>query len=407
MALTLIHTSDWHLGHSLESWSREEEQAAFLDWLAALITTEQADALVVAGDLFDTSNPSAAAQRLFFRFLAQLRQSHPQLCLVLVGGNHDSAARLDAPEPVLSALDIHVIGGLPVEPAEWARLFVPVRDREGAVAAWIVAAPYLRPVDLPPLPEEEGVDPLIQGVQEVYSRLLAAVPRQPEQALLVTGHCYMVGAALSERSERKILGGNLHALPTSIFPDTVSYVALGHLHLPQKVGAPHIRYSGSPYPLAVDERDYPHQVLVVRLDGPTVAEIRPVRTPRSVQFLRVPARDFATLPEVEAALRALPRWEGPMWQRPYLEVAVRLDTPVAGLRARLEDLIVGRARLLAVRVFRAGEGSHLVAHGGLSSVSPEWVFRERWRKQQGDTPIPEAVMEGFQVLLERAQHGEE
>src|SRR5690606_38813120 len=105
------------------------------------------------------------------------------------------------------------------------------------------------------------------------------------------GHCYMTGTRLSELSERRILGGNQHALPVDLFPDDVAYVALGHLHLAQRVGADHVRYAGSPIPLSFGERHYPHQVLLVDLRGERVAGIEPLRVPRSVDLLRVPEGD--------------------------------------------------------------------------------------------------------------------
>ncbi|NPC81309.1 exonuclease subunit SbcD, partial [Pyxidicoccus fallax] len=101
--MRLLHTSDWHLGHTLYDVSREAEHAAFLDWLLETLEAESVDALLVAGDIFDTANPSAEAQAAWYHFVARARRRLPRLDVVVIGGNHDSAARLDAPDPLFAA----------------------------------------------------------------------------------------------------------------------------------------------------------------------------------------------------------------------------------------------------------------------------------------------------------------
>src|SRR3569832_2175324 len=110
--LRLIHTSDWHLGHRLYNHGRAAEHARFLAFLHDLIVTEDADALVVAGDVFDSANPPAEAQRAYYEFLAACVRRKRDLNLIVLGGNHDSPARLDAPAQVLRPLNIYVLGGL-------------------------------------------------------------------------------------------------------------------------------------------------------------------------------------------------------------------------------------------------------------------------------------------------------
>ncbi|MFN7147211.1 MAG: exonuclease SbcCD subunit D, partial [Myxococcota bacterium] len=255
-------------------------------------------ALVVAGDLFDGRNPPAQAQEQLYRFLVDLRARRPSIDVVLVGGNHDSAQRLDAPGSMMRALGIHMVGGLPRRAdrsLDVDALLVPLTDARGAVAAWVAAVPFLRLADLP---STDGDDPLVEGVRAVYAEALdaARAKRQPGQALVATGHCYMRDGELSELSERKILGGNQHALPVGVFPEDVAYVALGHLHLAQPIGRPGVRYSGSPLPLSMPERTYPHQVCVVKLDGERLAEVRPARVPRVTDLLRVPESGALPLP---------------------------------------------------------------------------------------------------------------
>ncbi len=245
--LKLCHTSDWHLGHTLHGHSREYEHRCFLDHLLETLVDRQADALVIAGDVFDTANPPASAQAMFYGFLADARERLPGLDVVIIAGNHDSAARLSAPDPVLRALGVRVVGSVPRlggggrAPIDAEAMLVPLSDRGGEVAAWVAAVPYLRASDLPVLEEGEGV---VDAVRRVYDAVLdaARARRKRDQALIATGHCTMVDTAASADSERAILVGEKNALPVDLFADDVAYVALGHLHLAQAVGGrAHVR----------------------------------------------------------------------------------------------------------------------------------------------------------------------
>lgn len=410
--LRLLHTADWHLGHTLHELPRLHEHERFLAWLAGVIESEEVDALVIAGDVFDSANPPTAALELWYRFLASLPARRPGLDVVVIGGNHDSAARLDAPEPVLAGLGVHVVGGLP----RWGgaldldRLVVPLRDRQGEVAAQVAAVPYLRPADLPSAPD--AADPLVAGVRALYDEVLAEARRrrEPGQALVALGHCYMVGTELSLVSERRILGGNQHALPASLFPDDVSYVALGHLHKAQRVGREHVRYSGSPIPMSLAEARYRHQVLLADLEGDAPAVVRSLPVPRAVDIVRVPARGAAPLDEVLAGLAGLePAGDPRDPERPYLEVCVALEAPAPELRRQVEEAAAGRRpRLCKITVEYTGDGIALADAGPaerLADLDPEEVFLRRWRRDHDAEPPPE-LLAAFHELLDEVRQGE-
>lgn len=407
--LRVLHTSDWHLGHTLHDMPRRYEHAQFLAWLLDRLSEEAVDALVIAGDVFDTANPSAEAQETLYRFLAAARRRMPELDIVVVGGNHDSAARLDAPDPLLRALGIRVIGGLPRDGkrVDVERVLIPLSNREGEVAAWIAAVPFLRAFDLPAV---DAGDPLVEGVRRVYAEILAAVrnKRAPGQAILATGHCYMTGTSLSALSERKILGGNQHALPVDIFSEDVAYVALGHLHLGQTVGGREgVRYSGSPIPLSLSEAGYKHHVVIADIEGEALHSVREVPIPRAVPILKIPADGPKPIDEVLSLLAALPPVDpaAPPETRPYLEVFVMMTKPEPSLRRRVEEAIAGRAARLA-RIGAHFEGTGLALADAFSTKSlkdlgAEDVFIQRWRREYKGDPPPEMI-EAFHELVERA-----
>ncbi len=416
--MRLLHTSDWHLGHSLHSVGREAEHDAFLAWLLDTLVAQRIDALLVCGDVFDTANPSAHAQAAWYRFLARARGRLPGLDVVVVGGNHDSAARLDAPNPMLRELGIQVVGGLPRTPAgelDLGRLVLPLTGPDGGVAAWVGAVPFLRAGDLRAAPagEAEADDPLVEGVRRVYAEVVAEAERRraPGQPIVLMGHCYASGGRLSALSERKILGGNQHALPVGLFPPAAAYVALGHLHLAQAVGDDRVRYCGSPLPLALSESPYPHQVCVVELDDANPPRVEAVRVPRTVAILHRPEAGAAPLAEVLPLLAELPGAGGAegrdAW--PFLEVRVVLEGPAPALRQQVEQALEGKAvRLLKITVEHGGHGkalADLAAARDLKDFTPEEVFLQRFRRDHDGDPPPELLALFHELLHQVGQEG--
>lgn len=425
--LRLFHTADWHLGHHLHGVSRQLEHQRFLDWLLDELHSKQADALIVAGDIFDSANPSSAAQSQLYDFLVKAKSRLPNLNIILIGGNHDSASRLDAPSPILNALGVTVVGGLSREDQghiAWERLLVPLTNAAGEIKAWCGAMPFLRNADLPSTakdeesvdterPSEPDSDPLISGMKMLYAELFTQLQQRVGngESLILTGHCYMVNGAVSELSERKILGGNQHALPVELFPDDVAYVALGHLHLAQRVGAnEHIRYSGSPIPLSFDESDYPHQVVQVDLKAGQPVATAALKIPRSVQLLRIPnGKDFAVLPEAIEHLKNLVLDDLPPEQWPLLELRIRLEKPEPGLRQQIEE-VIAKLPLRLLKISTAYSGSEksladLDIEERLEELQPLEVFQRCYHNKY-DKEAPEAMSALFNELLESLQGAE-
>ncbi|HEY5284373.1 MAG TPA: exonuclease SbcCD subunit D C-terminal domain-containing protein [Polyangia bacterium] len=414
MALRILHTSDWHLGHVFHGVEREYEHRIFLDWLLDTIEAEAVDALLIAGDVFDAANPPACATKLWYSFLGRAHARAPRLQIVVIGGNHDSAARLEAPRPILNELGpLHVVGGLPRVngDVDVERLIVPLQDRQGAIAAWVLAVPFLRPADLPAVGQD--ADPLVDGTRALYERILQAIHarRKPDQAVIAMGHCYMVGGQLSESSERKVLGGNQHPLPHDIFGADVTYAALGHLHVPQRIGGrENIRYSGTVLPLSFDAKAVRHSVVLVETNGTQTASIRELQVPRSVPLISVPNGAALPLEVVLETLKSLSdRGDGADEQRPLLEVCVALDKPEPALRKRIDEAMEGKeARLVRIAppVFN-GTGVGLPDSGAarLSELSVEQVFLLKYKQKHGNEPSPEMLAAFHELRDHVAQEG--
>jgi DNA repair protein SbcD/Mre11 len=429
--MRLLHTSDWHLGHTLKEVTRDYEHAAFLAWLLDTCRREQPDALVITGDVFDSATPPASAERMWFEFLAAARRARPAMDIVAIAGNHDSPARLGAASSILRELDVHVVGGLPRRPVVTAtvsdigpradsasrahaapdigpradsgsradapldldRILIPVAGGRGLVAA----VPFLRPSDVP----VDVDDPLAA----VYGEVIAAARarRRPDQALIVLGHLYVTGAEPSYLSERRVSIGGQESASLRLFPADIDYTALGHMHRAQRVGRDNIRYAGAPISLSLDEKGYRHQAVVVDFVDGRVTEMRSVDVPQMIEIVRVPKRGAASLADVIEQLKALPpRLPGDDLARPYLEVVVGLERPEPRLRTTIEAALDGkRPRLVQLRAELSGDGAALgdrVVAKRLAELDPRDVFTQLWARSHVEPPSA-AVLGAFERLL--------
>ncbi|HEY4176310.1 MAG TPA: exonuclease SbcCD subunit D C-terminal domain-containing protein [Kofleriaceae bacterium] len=421
--MRMLHTSDWHLGHTLRGEvSREQEHAAFLAWLVSACAREQPDLLVITGDIFDSATPPASAERMWFELLAAARRACPAMDIVAIAGNHDSPARLGASSSVLRELNVHVIGGLPrtTDGIDLDRVIIPVAGGRALVAA----VPFLRPIDVDPSHE----DP----VEAVYAEVVAGLRarRRPTQSVIMLGHLYVAGADTQYLSERRVSIGGVESQPLRLFPRDIDYVALGHIHRSQRVLRETIRYAGAPIALALDESAYKHQVAVVDFADDVVAlpvedpakpprtervrEIRSLAIPQTVGIMRVPARGAAPLETVLDALRGMePRAreaDGSFvadTSRPYLEIVVALSSPEPKLRGLVEDALADkRPRLVYLHVEATGDRRALAESVGvarrLAQLDPRDVFSRLWARDYKEPPTSD-VRAAFERLLATVQ----
>ena len=404
--MRLLHTSDWHLGQLLHGHDRHAEHAAFLGWLLEELARRQIDALLIAGDIFDSANPGAEAQRLYYGFLAQAGRRCPGLQIVIIAGNHDSPLRIDAPQAVLHVLRVHVVGQFRSAAAPDARVRVPLMRRDGDVGAWVLAVPFLRPGDLP---EGHG-GAYAEGIAAVYrdqvDRALEA--RGPDQALLAMGHLHVLGGQLSEHSERRLVIGGQEAVSASLFPPELAYVALGHLHLAQQIGEARIRYSGSPLPLSFSEVEYPHQVVELTLIGARLATIEAIPVPRPAPILRIPDRHLP-LTQVLPLLQALDYADAAPGLQPLIEVLVERawgdPDPAPHIRAALDGKPVRLAAIKAIRPSDAARAPGAVPRLSIDELQPAPLFDRLVRETTGNAPTP-ALWSAFGELLTAAESAE-
>lgn len=264
MALKILHTSDFHIGKQLLKVDFHEDMELFFDWLIQVITQQEIDVLLMSGDLFDQANPSQQAMLQYYSFL---RRMIPLKCKVIItGGNHDSAQVLNAPKELLKILDVTIVGGAPESIDE---LFFTIEKNNQKIV--IAAVPYLRDRDIrQALAGETYADKIAQirlGLATYFKQVsnhhqlhFSDIP------LLVMAHLYAQGAETTE-SEREIQIGNQAGIEAAIFGDLPNYVALGHIHKPQMVGMPHIRYSGSPISLSFSEKLDQKQVVILDIQN--------------------------------------------------------------------------------------------------------------------------------------------
>ncbi len=412
--MRLFHTSDWHLGQNLHGQERDFEHGCFLDWLLRQLGLYKPDVLLIAGDIFDTVNPPVKAQERLYDFIVSAHEQQPSLTIVMIAGNHDSGSRIELPAPLMRRLRTHALGRvlwLDDGQLDAERLLIPLPDANGEIAGWCLALPFLRPAEV------TGAhlgDNYLHGIGQVHEWLIAAAnaKRQPGQALIAISHAHMAGGSVSEDSERSLIIGNAEALPASLFGPSVSYVALGHLHKPQKVnGEERIRYSGSPIPLSFSEIGYPHQILDITLDGETLLSVEPRLIPRAVNLQRLGP---APLSDILTQLADLPNIDllADLQRQPWLEVRVRLDEPQPDLRQQIETALQGKAvRLVRIAAEYAGNGSRDGADDNgqlieLDQLSPQQLFSRAWLDNYGSA-VDEQTLKDFAQLLQDVQQESE
>lgn len=313
--MKILHTSDWHIGRALYGRKRYAEVTAFLRWLLQIIEEEQIEALLIAGDVFDTSTPSNRAQQLYYQFLKDVTAGSCRH-VIIVGGNHDSPSLLEAPRELLRFFQVHVVGSAAANPEDEV---IVLRDPDGNAELIVCAVPYLRDREIRSSQAGESIDDknrnMIEGIANHYRQVVElgeqlrnTGPRRIP--LVATGHLFMAGGRKVEGDGvRDLYVGSLMHIDCAILPDSIDYLALGHLHSAQIVGGnPARRYCGSPLPMSFQEAVTEKQVLAVVLEqGECV--VTPILVPRfqRLQTIR------GNLPEILETIATVKYEEETIW----------------------------------------------------------------------------------------------
>jgi exonuclease SbcD len=259
--MKLLHTSDWHLGRNLYTKKRYEEFSQFLTWLVEQIKLHQPDALIVAGDIFDTTTPSNRAQELYYKFLCQVSSTTNCMNVIIIGGNHDSASLLNAPQALLKQLNIYVIGHASSNLADEV---IELKNIKQQIIGLVCAIPYLRDKDIRQLSEQETAQQkdllLMEAIRQHYQRVIDLANNRRQELnldipLIATGHLFVTGGkTLKDDGVRELYIGSLAQFGANDFPHDIDYLALGHLHSPQQIAnQAHWCYSGAPLAMSFAE----------------------------------------------------------------------------------------------------------------------------------------------------------
>ena len=377
--MRILHTSDWHLGQHFISKSRAAEHQAFLDWLLAQVSEQSIDAVIIAGDVFDTGTPPSYARKLYNYFVVEISKLKCQL--IVLGGNHDSVSTLDESKGLLAYLNTHVIANVQ---GDLSHQILVLNDKNGEAGAILCAIPFIRPRDvINSQAGESSADKqqaLGKAIADHYQMLYELAQQKQDEfkqplPIIATGHLTAMGVKTSE-SVRDIYIGTLEAFPASAFPPA-DYIALGHIHRPQIVAkSEHIRYCGSPIPLSFDELGSKKQVLIADFSSGKLDSVTPLYIPR-FQPMQVVKGDLASIRQQLVDLddnnaeKPLPTW---------LSIEVSTQDYLDDLQQRIQDMTAGlNVEVLQLRRARSGKQVRIEQQEKetLSELTVEDVFERR------------------------------
>jgi len=377
--IKVLHTADWHLGKRFEQMDLHADHQYFLDWLIGTINDNQIDVLLVAGDIFDTGNPPNTALKQYYDFLWKVKSTCCKQ-VVIIGGNHDSVATLNAPKDLLKHLNVHVVGGVPDDINEE---IIPVTNEGENTELVICAVPFLRDKDIrlsisgeTYLERETRIK---EGIAEHYRNLVPLIAdyKNANIPIIAAGHLFAAGAKTSD-SEKDIHAGNLGQIGSADFPVEFNYIALGHLHRPQMVNKQgHIRYSGSPVALGFSEHDHAKLVLIVSFDSGALIAVDEINVPAFRRCYRIKSDEASVIKDF-AALKddglLLPAWvEIEVETNHYLQGIEEQLYNIKSTKPFIEAIVIRQTRIDKIRNIN----QHISEAQDLNDLSPARVFEMR------------------------------
>lgn len=389
--MRILHTSDWHLGQNFMGQSREEEHLAFLVWLSKIIETEKIDVLIIAGDVFDTGTPPNYALELYYNFLKELSLSSCKY-IIITAGNHDSIATLKAPKQLLKALNVYVITSGDVNEDE----LIKVYDKD-ELQGIVCAVPFLRDNVVRKASRGQTMNEkefsINEGIKEHYIHVYkeaVKVSTDKKVPIIATGHLTTVGGRTSESEKDIYIGGTLD-IGSDFLGKYFDYVALGHLHINQKVGVEHVRYSGSPIPLSFSEAKNQKKVNIVNFTNDEI----------EVQELDIP--QYRTLIMIRGNLETITlELEKITDKNSWIEVQVDDENPIYANQMIRELASKLELTLLAVKIDKTKKAFYAkkIEVLSLEELTPVDVFNRRLELENfEDRAFEEELSKNFQMVV--------
>lgn len=396
--IRILHTSDWHLGSQICGKKRYVEHENFLSWLLSLIEDEKPDILIVAGDIFDSGTPPNRSLELYYQFLGRIARS---CCrhVIITAGNHDSPSLISAPRELCSHLNITVIGTIPHDPKE---IVMTLYNRDDLPGCIVCPVPYLRDRDIRTARAGESAGEktacLLDGIRSCYNEIGRCAESLREQfgdiPIIATGHLFAAGGTTREDDgSRDLYLGTLACVGEDVFPSCIDYLALGHLHLPQKVsGKDTRRYSGAPLPMGFGEAGAKKAVLLIDINPGSLISIREVPVPVFQPLVRFKG----TFDEIISEINRL-MWEG---SSVYAEILLEDNFVIPDAQEKISDITAGTpVEVLRVKNTRAiGVLSGPDSYESLDQISPEEVFKRRMDLAKISDDEREELLEMFREV---------
>jgi len=444
--IKILHTADWHIGQMFHGYNRRSEHKHFFQWLLLKLKEEEIDIMLVAGDIFDISNPSGDAQKLYYNFLVQIHIEIPELQIVIIAGNHDSSSKLEAPKELLNNFNTTVVGYVkkefnqeeestcsqkneldlnktdnPILTNTHVRysqnreiklddMIIPLHTTSGENCVCI-ALPYIRQGDYP-----YGLS-YSEGIKELYRRLILKAQKiYPSISnIIAMGHFYAAGSEIAkeEHSERLTIGG-LDCVNLSNFtsPLNLKYVALGHIHKAQRIAQnDNIRYSGSALPMSFSEIHYKHGVNIVTLENGISHTDRLIYEPL-VKLLAIP-NEYKPIEDVIKEIQKLPEAKtmndsnsntdkiNNIYSEnndPFIEVRVLTDGPQLDLSQKIREALETKAvRLCSIKsINKYSNNTEFKSDISLKDLqNPQYIANEYWKQKHDNNDMPQKLMEMF------------
>lgn len=407
--MRILHTSDWHLGRALEGRQRLDEQEAMLIEINDIAHREEVDLILIAGDVFDTSNPSAAAEQLFYEGIYQLSAGGSR-GVVAIAGNHDNPERLKASDPLAEQLGITLLG-LPKDIPSVSQIKIDRVRRLAAGIGWLeLAVPgcdHTAVVVTLPYPSEQRLKEILTdqlhqelALQTSYSQRVgtffaqAAQHYRQDTVNLCISHLFVLGGIASE-SERPIDVGGACLVAPDMLPATSQYTALGHLHRPQRVARQnHIRYSGSPLSHSFSEAGQSKAVYVVDCLPGQAAAVEEIYLTSGCPLVRWQAK--AGIDE------AIKLCEGSQDSKAWIDLTIHIPEPLTA--EEIKALRTLRPKIINIRpVLPEMEKSLQLA--GRDRLPVDQLFSQFYQQRHGVEPNDQLVAT-FLELLAESQGGE-